>query len=67
MAKVRQYGYIIKGRHIALVEKDTSFDNDVNFITFLNMNLFSACAFGSYVINDASIFDFLTFSFIIFI
>ena len=30
MAKVRQYGYIIKGRHIALVEKDTSFDNDVN-------------------------------------
>ena len=30
MAKVRQYAYIIKGRHIALVEKDTSFDNDVN-------------------------------------
>ena len=27
---VRQYGYYIKGNQVAIVEKDTQFDNDVN-------------------------------------
>tara|TARA_R100000278_G_scaffold120107_1_gene102195 strand:+ start:2224 stop:2628 length:405 start_codon:yes stop_codon:yes gene_type:complete len=27
---VREYGYFIKGNKLALVERDTSFDNDVN-------------------------------------
>ena len=30
MATVRQYGYYIKGNKVAIVEKDTQFDNDVN-------------------------------------
>ena len=30
MASVRQYGYYIKGNKIAVVEKDTAFDNDAN-------------------------------------
>ena len=30
MATVRQYGYYVKGNKIAIVEKDTQFDNDVN-------------------------------------
>ena len=30
MASVRQYGYYIKGNKVAIVEKDTAFDNDAN-------------------------------------
>tara|TARA_Y100000361_G_C11083456_1_gene302357 strand:+ start:216 stop:920 length:705 start_codon:yes stop_codon:yes gene_type:complete len=30
MAEVRKYGYYIKGNKIAIVEKDTAFDNDAN-------------------------------------
>ena len=30
MADVKEYGYFLKGNKIAIVEKDTSFDNDVN-------------------------------------
>lgn len=30
MATVRQYGYYVKGNQVAIVEKDTQFDNDVN-------------------------------------
>ena len=30
MASVRKYGYYIKGNKVAIVEKDTSFDNDTN-------------------------------------
>lgn len=30
MATVREYGYYIKGNKLAVVERDTSFDNDVN-------------------------------------
>jgi hypothetical protein len=30
MATVKQYAYFIKGSKVAIVEKDTSFDNDVN-------------------------------------
>ena len=30
MATVRQYGYYIKGNKVAIVERDTQFDNDVN-------------------------------------
>jgi hypothetical protein len=30
MASVKQYAYYIKGNKVALVEKDTAFDNDVN-------------------------------------
>ena len=30
MATPRQYGYYIKGNSVAIVEKDTQFDNDVN-------------------------------------
>ena len=30
MATVRQYGYYIKGNKVAIVEKDTQFDNDIN-------------------------------------
>ena len=30
MATVREYAYYIKGNKVAIVEKDTQFDNDVN-------------------------------------
>ena len=30
MAELKQYGYYIKGHNIALVERDTTFDNDLN-------------------------------------
>ena len=30
MAKVREYGYYLKGLNLAVVERDTAFDNDVN-------------------------------------
>tara|TARA_R110002020_G_scaffold391607_1_gene601997 strand:+ start:939 stop:1343 length:405 start_codon:yes stop_codon:yes gene_type:complete len=30
MATVREYGYYIKGNKVAIVEKDSQFDNDVN-------------------------------------
>ena len=30
MATVKQYGYYIKGGKLSIVQKDTSFDNDVN-------------------------------------
>ena len=30
MANVREYGYYLKGLNLAIVEKDTQFDNDVN-------------------------------------
>ena len=30
MASVRKYGYYVKGNKIAIVERDTSFDNDAN-------------------------------------
>ena len=30
MASVKEYGYFLKGNKIAIVERDTSFDNDVN-------------------------------------
>jgi len=30
MATVREYGYYFKGLNLAIVEKDTNFDNDVN-------------------------------------
>ena len=30
MAIVRQYAYFLKGNKVAVVEKDTAFDNDAN-------------------------------------
>ena len=30
MADIRQYGYYIKGNNLSIVEKDTSFDNNVD-------------------------------------
>tara|TARA_R110002020_G_scaffold45737_2_gene130648 strand:+ start:10754 stop:11404 length:651 start_codon:yes stop_codon:yes gene_type:complete len=30
MADVKEYGYFLKGNKLAIVEKDTAFDNDVN-------------------------------------
>ena len=30
MATVREYGYYAKGNKVAIVEKDTAFDNDAN-------------------------------------
>ena len=35
MASVRKYGYYIKGNKVAIVEKDTSFDNDTNSRDYL--------------------------------
>ena len=30
MAELKQYGYYLKGNKVAIVERDTTFDNDLN-------------------------------------